>query len=96
MLADPVDLVVAGQPAMPFADKAEYRIRVARLDADDHQADGERLAHWSIPSSSNGNIGRRRFAKFSAVMSARVTPGVFTRPECEAFLHEHTLRIERL
>jgi hypothetical protein len=24
------------------------------------------------------------------------TPGVFTRPECEAFLREHTLRIERL
>lgn len=32
----------------------------------------------------------------SCVRAIGTTPGVFTRPECEAFLSEHTLRIERL
>jgi sugar/nucleoside kinase (ribokinase family) len=32
----------------------------------------------------------------SCVRSIGTTPGVFTRAECEAFLGEHTLRIERL
>jgi sugar/nucleoside kinase (ribokinase family) len=32
----------------------------------------------------------------SCVRAIGTTPGVFTRPECEAFLREHTLRIERL
>jgi sugar/nucleoside kinase (ribokinase family) len=32
----------------------------------------------------------------SCVQAIGTTPGVFTRPECEAFLAEHALRIERL
>lgn len=32
----------------------------------------------------------------SCVRAIGTTPGVFTRPECEAFLRRHTLRIERL
>jgi sugar/nucleoside kinase (ribokinase family) len=32
----------------------------------------------------------------SCVRAIGTTPGVFTRPECEAFLHEQTLTIERL
>lgn len=32
----------------------------------------------------------------SCVRAIGTTPGVFTRPECERFLGEHTLRIERL
>jgi len=32
----------------------------------------------------------------SCVRAIGTTPGVFTRPECEAFLAEHSLRIERL
>jgi sugar/nucleoside kinase (ribokinase family) len=32
----------------------------------------------------------------SCVRAIGTTPGVFTRAECEAFLREHTLRIERL
>ncbi len=32
----------------------------------------------------------------SCVRAIGTTPGVFTRPECEAFLGEHSLRIERL
>lgn len=32
----------------------------------------------------------------SCVRAVGTTPGVFTRPECEAFLREHTLRIERI
>ncbi|HEV3204370.1 MAG TPA: carbohydrate kinase family protein [Gemmataceae bacterium] len=32
----------------------------------------------------------------SCVRSIGTTPGVFTRTECEAFLQEHTLRIERV
>jgi sugar/nucleoside kinase (ribokinase family) len=32
----------------------------------------------------------------SCVRAIGTTPGVFTRPECEAFLAEHALRIERL
>jgi len=32
----------------------------------------------------------------SCVRSIGTTPGVFTRSECEAFLQEHTLRIERV
>ena len=32
----------------------------------------------------------------SSVRAVGTTTGVFTRPECEAFLKEHTLRIERL
>jgi sugar/nucleoside kinase (ribokinase family) len=32
----------------------------------------------------------------SCVRAIGTTPGVFTRPECEAFLREHTLRIERV
>jgi sugar/nucleoside kinase (ribokinase family) len=32
----------------------------------------------------------------SCVQAIGTTPGVFTRPECEAFLAEHTLRIERV
>jgi sugar/nucleoside kinase (ribokinase family) len=32
----------------------------------------------------------------SCVRAIGTTPGVFTRPECEEFLREHTLRIERL
>jgi sugar/nucleoside kinase (ribokinase family) len=32
----------------------------------------------------------------SCVRAIGTTPGVFTRSECEAFLREHTLRIERL
>ncbi len=32
----------------------------------------------------------------SCVRAIGTTPGVFTRPECEDFLHEHTLRVERL
>jgi sugar/nucleoside kinase (ribokinase family) len=32
----------------------------------------------------------------SCVRAIGTTPGVFTRPECEDFLAEHTLRIERL
>jgi sugar/nucleoside kinase (ribokinase family) len=30
----------------------------------------------------------------SCVRAIGTTPGVFTRPECEAFLHAQTLRIE--
>jgi sugar/nucleoside kinase (ribokinase family) len=32
----------------------------------------------------------------SCVRAIGTTPGVFTRPECEDFLREHTLRVERL
>jgi sugar/nucleoside kinase (ribokinase family) len=32
----------------------------------------------------------------SCVRAVGTTPGVFTQPECEAFLNEHALRIERL
>jgi sugar/nucleoside kinase (ribokinase family) len=32
----------------------------------------------------------------SCVRAIGTTPGVFTHPECEAFLREHTLRIERI
>jgi sugar/nucleoside kinase (ribokinase family) len=32
----------------------------------------------------------------SCVRAIGTTPGVFTRPECEAFVQEHSLRIERL
>ncbi len=32
----------------------------------------------------------------SCVRAVGTTPGVFTRPECEAFLREHALRIDRL
>jgi sugar/nucleoside kinase (ribokinase family) len=32
----------------------------------------------------------------SCVRAIGTTPGVFTRPQCEEFLREHTLRIERL
>jgi sugar/nucleoside kinase (ribokinase family) len=32
----------------------------------------------------------------SCVRAIGTTPGVFTRAECEAFLKEHTLRIERV
>lgn len=32
----------------------------------------------------------------SCVRAIGTTPGVFTQPECEAFLREHTLKIERL
>jgi sugar/nucleoside kinase (ribokinase family) len=32
----------------------------------------------------------------SCVRAVGTTPGVFTQPECEAFLGEHALRIERL
>jgi sugar/nucleoside kinase (ribokinase family) len=32
----------------------------------------------------------------SCVRAIGTTPGVFTRPECEEFLREHTLRVERL
>ena len=32
----------------------------------------------------------------SCVRAVGTTPGVFTRPECEAFLRAHTLRIERI
>jgi len=38
VVADAVDLVILGQPAVAFADEAEHRIRVARPDPDDHQA----------------------------------------------------------
>jgi hypothetical protein len=32
----------------------------------------------------------------SCVRAIGTTPGVFTRPECEAFMREHALQIERL
>src|SRR5262249_35197366 len=32
----------------------------------------------------------------SCVRAVGTTAGVFTRPECEAFLREHTLRVERV
>ena len=32
----------------------------------------------------------------SCVRAIGTTPGVFTRLECEDFLREHTLRVERL
>jgi sugar/nucleoside kinase (ribokinase family) len=32
----------------------------------------------------------------SCVRAIGTTPGVFTRPECEAFMRQHPLRIERL
>jgi sugar/nucleoside kinase (ribokinase family) len=32
----------------------------------------------------------------SCVRAIGTTPGVFTRPECEAFLRQHTLAIHRL
>jgi sugar/nucleoside kinase (ribokinase family) len=32
----------------------------------------------------------------SCVRAIGTTPGVFTQPECDAFMQEHTLRIERL
>jgi sugar/nucleoside kinase (ribokinase family) len=32
----------------------------------------------------------------SCVRAIGTTPGVFTRPECEDFLREHTLRVERI
>lgn len=32
----------------------------------------------------------------SCVRAIGTTPGVFTRPECEAFLREHSLRVERI
>jgi len=39
---------------------------------------------------------RERFWGRVACARSAPTPGVFTRPECEDFLHEHTLRIEKL
>jgi sugar/nucleoside kinase (ribokinase family) len=96
-----VVITLGGDGAVLVNDKVRLRSGVYPMSFVDGSGGGDAFAAGFIDGllrglDAEGCLQMASALGASCVRAVGTTTGVFTRAECEAFLHQHTLRVERV